>query len=131
MEKVLAGCELLAELLELNAPWRVVGYELNPQTQILRVEVKWPAEESPVCPRCGKAGGVHDHREQREWRHLDAVGYRTLLVCSIPRVRCSEHGVLTMAVPWAEANNRLTIRMESHCVKVLQTAQTVSAAAKQ
>lgn len=125
------GSELLAEMLELKAPWKVVGYELNASTMVMRVEIQWPQEVAPKCPRCQKAGRVHDHRELREWRHLDAMAYRTMLCCSIPRVKCAEHGVLTMDVPWAEPNNRVTMRMEAHCIQVLKTAQSVSAAARQ
>jgi transposase len=27
------------------------------------------------------------------WRHLDTCQYQTLIVASVPRVRCREHGV--------------------------------------
>ena len=38
---------------------------------------------------CARATVVcHDHTEARVWRHLDAFGKRTELLCAPPRARC-------------------------------------------
>ena len=41
-------------------------------------------------------------RDGGDWWTLDARRVQTFLVCEVPRVRCREHGILTMQVPWAE-----------------------------
>jgi len=34
-------------------------------------------------------------------------------VCDVPRVRCPEHGVMTVKVPWSESRSRFTVRFEA------------------
>jgi transposase len=35
--------------------------------------VEWPPEQQGVCPECGKGCRIYDHREERQWRHLDNI----------------------------------------------------------
>jgi hypothetical protein len=35
----------------------------------------WP------CPECGKDCGLHDHDEERTWRHLDSCQFQTSSTC--------------------------------------------------
>ncbi|MDZ7790308.1 MAG: ISL3 family transposase [Xanthomonadales bacterium] len=65
-----------------------------------------------ACPQCGASCSGYDTRE-RKWRHLDTCQYKTWLVAQVPRVRCPEHGVHQLPVPWAENNSRLTALFEA------------------
>jgi len=49
----------------------------------------------------------YDHRERR-WRHLDPCQLETVVIADVPRVKCSEDGVVTMEVPWAETGSSHT-----------------------
>ena len=54
--------------------------------------------------------------------------FKTILVGRVPRVKCPEHGVKSVAVPWAEPHNRFTIMFERFAIEVLQMTQTVKGA---
>jgi transposase len=71
------------------------------------------------CPTCGREAPGYDARERR-WRHLDTCQYRTMVIAEVPRVRCPEHGVLQVAVPWAEAGSRFTALFEALVIDWLQ-----------
>lgn len=118
----------LTELLRLPSPWRVVEARLDAAQGKLIVEVEYPAGLAVFCPMCQAACVVHDHRERRQYRHLDCLQYQTWLVCRLPRSRCETHGVRTVAVPWAEPMARMTTQFEAHCISVLLACQTVTAA---
>ena len=46
-----------------------------------------------ACPECGALCRLHDHRPERQWRHLDTRQYQTIVHAEPPRSVCSEHGV--------------------------------------
>lgn len=62
------------------------------------------------CPHCGKRCPGYDSRgsDPRYWRHLDCGGVFVWFRYAAPRICCSEHGVVTAAVPWAFAGSRFT-----------------------
>jgi transposase len=67
------------------------------------------------CPAKGCAHGdcpVHDTVD-KTWRHLDFFQYRALLHARLPRVRCPEHGVRQLSVPWARPGSEFTLLFEA------------------
>jgi transposase len=104
--------ELYATILGLKSPWSVARVELKEKEGEVLVFVALSEDRAVRCPTCGRAGPRYDVRERR-WRHLDTCQYRTILVADVPRVRCAEHGVLQIAVPWAEAGSRFTALFEA------------------
>ena len=64
------------------------------------------------CPECGAESPGYDHRSRR-WRHLDTCQFKTILAADVPRVRCPEHGVHQIAVPWAEPGSGFTALFEA------------------
>lgn len=92
--------ELYARILGLQAPWTVADVALDPMQHSVTVFVSSEAEWSWCCPQCGQPTPRYDKRV-RQWRHLDTMQFKTLLKAEVPRVRCPEHGVLQVAVPWA------------------------------
>jgi len=111
--------ELYRQLLGLEKPWTVGRVELDVKQQ--RVDV-WATHDKPKawpCPECGKDCGLHDHNEERTWRHLDSCAFQTHLHARVPRVRCAEHGVRQVRVPWAEPMSRFTALFERLAIDVL------------
>jgi len=88
-------------------------------------EVKVYVEQEPgaerQCPKCGKVSPGYDRR-QRSWRHLDTCQFKTILVADVPRVKCSEHGVVTVTVPWAEPGSGFTALFEALVIDWLKEA---------
>ena len=69
----------------------------------VEIAVEHDADARFACPHCGREAGCYDHSPERTWRHLDTCQLETHLHARIPRVQCEEHGVVQVAVPWAES----------------------------
>lgn len=82
-------------LLGLDECWEVAAaeYEAEPAERfVLLVRETDRLMPGLKCsePTCGCEKVVcHDHAEPRVWRHLDAFGKRTEIVCAPPRARCT------------------------------------------
>lgn len=115
-------------LLGIEEPWVVRSINRDSVSREVTVLVEYSREEELICPECGCAGVLHDHRTRR-WRHLDSCNHKTIIEASVPRVRCEKHGVKQLAVSWAERNSRFTIEFERAVLVWLQddSIQTVAA----
>ena len=117
-----------AELLGLKGPWRVAGLSLDLAANELRVEVAC-AGSWFACPKCGARSPRHDGRRRR-WVHLNTMEYRTVVTAQLPRVRCGEHGVRQVRVPWAAPGSRFTAKFEEEVISRLRDG-SFSAVARQ
>ena len=114
--------ELYARLLRLKAPWEVERVEVKEKESVVQVWLRRSARGVDLpCPRCRKPCSVYDHRE-REWRHLDTMQFETRLHARVPRVECSEHGVVQVEVPWAGPRSRFTMLFDSLAIDWLAEA---------
>ncbi len=82
----------------------------------------WP------CPTCGAELALYDHSEERSWRHLDTGGFKTFVTARPPRVRCADHGVLQVSLPWAEPRSRFTKAFERFAIDVMKQTDVTGAA---
>lgn len=117
--------ELYAQILGVRAPWSVSEVDLRLQADEVHVYVERDEGAGLVCPKCGEAAAGYDHR-QRRWRHLDTCQFKTIVVADIPRVRCLEHGVVTVEVPWAESGSPFTALFEALVIDWLKEASTAA-----
>jgi transposase len=120
--------ELYQQLLGLEPPWSVERVQLD--VKVRRVDV-WVTHKQDVewrCPECGNVRPLHDHDEERTWRHLDSCHFQTLLHARVPRVQCPEHGVRKTTAPWAEPRSRFTAMFERLAIDVLQECDIKGAA---
>ena len=115
--------DLYSQVLGLKKPWQVKDVRLNLEGQEIDVWIEWPEGQGVICPQCQKESVIYDHAEERKWRHLDTCQFKTILRSSVPRVKCEEHGVSTMEVPWAEPHGRFTMLFERFAIDVLQACQ--------
>ena len=119
---------LYAQILGVESPWRVTAVTPRLEDGEVVVSVDAPAKERLACPKCSAECPRHDHRARR-WRHLPTCQYRTILEVDVPRVRCEEHGVLQVPVPWAEENSAFTALLEALVISWLKEA-SISAVAE-
>jgi transposase len=101
--------------LGLGAPWRVVAAEFDAQSGRLDLRVAYERGTRFPCPEPGCAQDrcpVHD-TEAKTWRHLDFFQHQAFLQARVPRVRCPEHGVHLVAVPWARPGSGFTMLFEA------------------
>ena len=113
--------DLYAQILGIKSPWQVVDVELSVSKGEVTVQVEQEAGAKSCCPSCGKASPGYDSRRRR-WRHLDTCQYKTILVAEVPRVKCEEHGVVTVSVPWAEPGSGFTAMFEALVIDWLKEA---------
>ena len=107
-------------VLGLAAPWSVTSVQLLPESQEVQVVVGLGPDARLRCPDCDTVCPGYDHTEERRWRHLDTMQYRTILISRIPRVRCPEHGVRQVNVPWSEPRSRFTALFEAWAIRLLR-----------
>lgn len=121
--------DLYGRILGVERPWRVSDVELRLENGEVEVRVEYGASEAVACPVCDAPSSRHDTRLRR-WRHLPTCQYKTILAAEVPRVRCAEHGVKTMAVPWSAPGSGFTALFEALVIDWLREA-SLSAVARQ
>ncbi len=103
--------DLFQQALGLQAPWRVAECSFEQRRLELRIDFDKGARFA--CPECAADGcPVHD-TETKTWRHLDFFEHEAYLTARVPRVRCAEHGVHQVAVPWARPQSGFTLLFEA------------------
>jgi len=116
--------DLYAKILGIKSPWQVSEVDLNVPKGEVTVRVKQKEGMRSCCPNCGKESPGYDARTRR-WRHLDTCQYKTILIADVPRVKCEEHGVVTVSVPWAEPGSGFTAMFEALVIDWLKEASTL------
>jgi transposase len=122
--------DLYQQVLGLAEPWFVERVELSVPDKTVDIWVAHRPEAKWSCPQCDEAPIGYDHAPERTWRHLDTCQFQTLLHARVPRVTCPLHGVVQVAVPWAEARSRFTLLFERLIIDVLAQCQSVSGVTK-
>lgn len=120
--------ELYQHLLGLQSPWFVERVELDTKAQRVSVYAGHRKDATFSCPECDSQCPLHDHDEERSWRHLDSCQFETHLRARVPRVKCGEHGVRQARVPWAEPKSRFTLMFERFAIDVLLETDVEGAA---
>jgi len=120
--------ELYQQILGLDSPWSVDNVEIDHDDAEIRVHVVHPRGTKFCCPECQTSLPCHDHTSERRWRHLDSCQFKTILTARVPRVKCPEHGVKNVEVPWANKHSRFTLLFERFAIDVLLSTQTVQGA---
>lgn len=120
--------KLYEQILGIPQPWYVDDVALRLNEGEIQVHVRGDAAVER-CPECGKACSRYDSSERR-WRHLDTCQYRTILVATVPRVDCDEHGVRQVKMPWAEERSRFTALFEALVIDWLRATENISAVAQ-
>jgi transposase len=122
--------QVFEQILGIRSPWFVSQVELALKEGEVRVALEHRPDAQWHCPECGQVCPLHDHQEERRWRHLDTCQYRTVMSASLPRTICAQHGVKVVRVPWAEPLSRFTMLFEGLVIAWLSEASQ-SAVAEQ
>ncbi len=129
--------------LDLPEYWSIVDAELTQRDATLlaqdtrltrdrgRVDITLAADAKQLpCPECGALSPRYDQRPLQTWEHLELFDYRTYLHARPVRVRCAEHGVLTVAMPWARPGSGFTLEYEFRVLDMVKDAPVHSVARK-
>jgi transposase len=115
--------------LGLTPPWEVERLDFDPDRHRLDIHIGFPRGARFLCPD-GEVDScpVHDTAE-KEWRHLNFFQHEAYLHARVPRIRCSQHGVRQVAVPWARDGSGFTLLFEALAM-LLMRKMPVKAAAR-
>src|ERR1700737_140044 len=95
--------ELYRQILGIEAPWFVERVELKLAGGEVPVYLEPQELGSWPCPECGVGCQLHDHQEERQWRHLDTCQYQTILHARPPRTQGGHNGVRVVKFPGGNA----------------------------
>ncbi|MDE0013374.1 MAG: ISL3 family transposase [Candidatus Poribacteria bacterium] len=111
----------LSRVLGIQAPWQFSKLILDDDKARDALARSEPTEGSELtCPKCGAVCLGYDHRCQ--WRHVDLARYKARVEADVPRVLCSDHGVRTVLIRWAEPKIRYTLAFEVSVIEWLKEA---------
>ena len=102
----------ISQVYGIESPWEISRMMLDREAKEMEVHVICTDASELRCPKCDQACLVYDRRPRR-WRHLDTGKHPTFVVAEVPRVKCSDHGVRTVLVPWASEKARVTFAYEA------------------
>ena len=113
-------------LLGLQSPWKVakVNLEMEPHRVVIDVN---HGPGKVACPDCGELSPQRDLAPARSWRHLDTMNFETIIQARVPRCRCPDCGIKTVAIPWADKHSRFTLMFEAVAIEVLRMAGSLEA----
>lgn len=123
----MADKQLLVALLRLELPWYIARLDVDVEREEAHVTVDHHHGPLP-CATCGRPCLVEDHSDERVIRHLDLWQAKTFIHIRVPRTRCPEHGVLRVALPFAEPGSRFTMAFEGRVIATIRACQTVQGA---
>ena len=123
------GNEIMLLGLGLQAPWKLVGQELKVDVQPHELHLQVEADRGSKfpCPECGELAPAHDFTEQT-WRHLNFFQHHCYIHARVPRVRCPEHGVKQVKVPWARKGSAFTLLFEQAAMTLVREMPVLAAA---
>jgi len=124
------GNEILLLGLGIQAPWKLMNQYLDTDKtpHELHLEVKAERGSEYACPECGQLCKAHDFQE-KIWRHLNFFQHHCYIHASVPRVKCPEHGVKLIDVPWARKGSAFTLLFEQAALTLVRE-MPVNAAAR-
>ena len=126
--------------LNLSAPWKILEIKFIEPTVVVPKNIKGMSEQDRLrnaerkqlhiyltfdrgskfaCPDCGEMVSAYD-TSPHQWRHLNFFEYECYIHADLPRVKCHEHGVKTVNVPWARPSSGFTLLFESMVVLLSQ-----------
>ncbi len=116
--------------LGIEAPWKLVEQRLDmdKQPHELHLEVKAERGAKYPCPVCGQACSAHDFQE-KTWRHWNFFQHHCYIHASVLRVKCQEHGVKRVEVPWARKGSAFRLLFEQAALALVRE-MSVNAAAR-
>lgn len=115
-------------LLGLDEDWRFEQVQFSAQEK--QVEIRLTHVGKLRCPECGAGCSQADLAPERQWRHLDTMQFETRIAARVPRCKCPQCGVKTIAVAWAGKHSRFTLLFEALAIEVLRACSNVKRAAE-
>ncbi len=99
--------------MNVKEPWYITNYKLDSITKNLDIWLDFRRGSKFPCPKCGKPNCSAYDTKEKVLQHIDYFNYITYLHCRVPRVKCSNCGILQIEVPRAREQSHFTLQMEA------------------
>ena len=96
-------------LLPHGSEWSIKSVRSDDSTESIYVVVEYVKPDIVIA---GMHFPIYDFRPERVWRHLDMWQYKTFIKARIPRCKLPNGKYTSVAVPWADAGERMTALLE-------------------
>ena len=106
-------------LLNFGTAWSVTSVILDEKRQRVDIYINYELKEGP-CSETGEVFTIYDYRQEREWRHLDCLGYATYIHCRLPRIKNANGDIKTMGISWMEPGASHTVHFENRSIATLK-----------
>jgi len=104
--------ELIQVALGVRSPWFVKDVKLSTSAKRMDIYLDFIKGSKFPCPICGELNDLHDTKV-RTWKHLDFFHYEAFLHARVPRIKCNEHNVKMVHLPWARSNSGFSLLFET------------------
>lgn len=105
--------DLFRLALNIQRPWYVERTEFDPERKRLDIHIDFEPGGTFACSECGRSGCKAWDTSEKVWRHLNFFEHEAFLHVRTPRVKCPEHGVKLVEVPWARHGSGFTLLFEA------------------
>jgi transposase len=104
----------------IQEPWHITDLNVDADNWQIDINIDFRSGATFPCPECNSVGcGVHDTQE-RTWRHLNLFQYKVYLHARVPRIKCTDHGVHQVLLPWAREGSGFTLFFEALVMEFAQ-----------
>lgn len=116
--------------LGLSAPWQLIDQHLNIDTSPKELQLRVGTERATQfqCSKCQQPCSAHDYQE-KQWRHLNFFQHHCYITAKVPRIKCPQHGIHLIEVPWARPGSSFTLLFEQVALSLVRE-MPVNAAAR-
>jgi transposase len=120
MEKLPEFRSFLELAMGIQEPWHITDLNVDVDNWQIDININFRSGATFPCPECGQTDcGAHDTLERR-WRHLNLFQYRVYLHARVPRIKCPDHGVHQVTLPWAREGSGFTLFFEALVMEFAQ-----------
>lgn len=117
--------EMYEIALDLKGKWKVTDINFIADTWEVHVYVSY-VDVSDLNKNGWK---YRDLDEERVWRHLDTMQYKTFIHCKVPRIKkCNGNEIKTIKTPWAKNFSRFTLMFESFIIELAKNMPVLNVA---
>ena len=121
------GQQLFTLALGLVPPWAVDDVRFMVEEKRLDLHVNFPRGSHFPWPICGQGFPVYDTLE-KVWRNLDFFQHAAYLHTRVSRVRCTEHGIHLVPVPWARKGSAFMLLFEALVIAMVREMPVLTVA---
>ena len=116
--------------LGLEKPWHVSSSIFDVDNKRLDIRIDFKPGSTFTCPHCGREGVKAYDTTEMTWRHLNFFQHEAYLTARVPRISCSECGVVKLqSLPWARRESGFTLLFEAMIMAMAKSMPVKSIAA--